>query len=127
MNCWSFITFRLIYSFQFGDLDPGNRYTIQLNATSLGDDETASVRSYTFVEVTNPVEPTIVTEIYVTEHTLGFGYTNPLYFQVRVRVVLSSHKSLMFLFSRQVKFVKLNKFWIYSVSPPPPPPPQCFL
>ena len=74
--------------FQFGDLDPGDRYTIELTVTSLGNEDTASVRNYTFIEMTYPVEPTIVTEINVTERTIGFGYTNPLYFEVNMIAVL---------------------------------------
>ncbi|XP_075250733.1 uncharacterized protein LOC142342939 [Convolutriloba macropyga] len=54
----------------------GRRYT-----NDRGDPPVAVVRNYTFQESTYPVEPTIVTAVTVTEHTMHFGWTNPEYFQ----------------------------------------------
>ena len=50
---------------------------------SKGDEATAVVRNYIFYDSTHPIEPTIVTSILVTEHTVAFGWTNPVYFEVR--------------------------------------------
>ena len=83
-------SFRTINSFRFSDLDPGDLYTIEMSVISLGrrytsnrgDPPVAVVRNYTFHESTYPVEPTIVTDITVTEHTIHFGWTNPAYFEV---------------------------------------------
>ncbi|XP_075264193.1 uncharacterized protein LOC142356110 [Convolutriloba macropyga] len=81
--------FATINSFRFSDLDPGDLYTIEMSVISLGrrytsnrgDPPVAVVRNYTFHESTYPVEPTIVTDITVTEHTIHFGWTNPAYFE----------------------------------------------
>ena len=66
--------------YQFGDLFPGDLYTIEMWAVSKGDENSAVVRNYTFSDSTYPLEPTIVTEVTVTEHTIHFGWTNPVYF-----------------------------------------------
>ena len=78
----SFIICRLINQYHFGDLDPGDYYTVEMWVTSLGDDVTALVRSYTFYDHTYPIEPTISTAVTVAEHTMHFGWTNPVYFEV---------------------------------------------
>ena len=57
----------------------GRRYT-----NDRGDPPVAVVRNYTFQESTYPVEPTIVTAVTVTEHTMHFGWTNPEYFQASI-------------------------------------------
>ena len=75
--CYFFSRFN---KYQFGDLFPGDRYTINMWAVSKGDEKTAVVRNYTFYDSTYPLEPTIATEVTVTEHTVHFGWTNPVYF-----------------------------------------------
>ncbi|XP_075258482.1 uncharacterized protein LOC142350517 [Convolutriloba macropyga] len=76
-----FHDFGLINQYHFGDLDPGDYYTVEMWVTSLGDDVTALVRSYTFYDHTYPIEPTISTAVTVAEHTMHFGWTNPVYFE----------------------------------------------
>ncbi|XP_075250736.1 uncharacterized protein LOC142342943 [Convolutriloba macropyga] len=81
--------FAIANSFRFSDLDPGDLYTIEMSVISLGrrytndrgDPPVAVVRNYLFQESTYPVEPTIVTAVTVTEHTIHFGWTNPVYFE----------------------------------------------
>ena len=72
----------LINMYQFVDLDPGDLYTIEMVVLSLGDDVTRVERRYTFYDSTHPLQPTIVTNVTVTEHAVHFGWTNPVYFQV---------------------------------------------
>ena len=84
-----FDLFRLINQYHFGDLDPGDSYTVDMWVTSLGDDVTAVVRSYTFYDSTYPIEPTMVTAVTVTEHTVHFGWINPVYFEVIVNHYVS--------------------------------------
>ncbi|XP_075239393.1 uncharacterized protein LOC142334949 [Convolutriloba macropyga] len=69
-----------INKFQFGELFPGDLYTINMWAVSKGDENTAVIRNYTFYDSTYPLQPTIVTEITVTEHTIHFRLSNPVYF-----------------------------------------------
>ncbi|XP_075258494.1 uncharacterized protein LOC142350529 [Convolutriloba macropyga] len=76
-----FFSFALSNVYHFGDLDPGDLYTISMKVTSLGDVNTAVNRSYTFYDSTYPIEPTIFTTVTVTEHTMHFGWTNPVHFQ----------------------------------------------
>ena len=70
----------------------GRRYT-----NDRGDPPVAVVRNYLFQESTYPVEPTIVTAVTVTEHTIHFGWTNPVYFEVTfcnmVTSILLNYKS----------------------------------
>ncbi|XP_075265081.1 uncharacterized protein LOC142357319, partial [Convolutriloba macropyga] len=66
--------------YQFGDLFPGDLYTVEMWSVSKGDENSAVVRNYTFSDSTYPLEPTIVSEVTVTEHTIHFGWTNPVYF-----------------------------------------------
>ena len=83
MFLMSYIVSRLVGLYHFGDLDPGDYYQIQMWVTSLRVDVTAVVRSYNFYAATYPIEPTIVTAVTITEHTMNFGWTNPVYFEVK--------------------------------------------
>ncbi|XP_075258408.1 uncharacterized protein LOC142350446 [Convolutriloba macropyga] len=82
MDRMYYFYFEQLNQFHFGNLEPGDRFTMNMWVTSKGDEDTAVVRNYTFYDSTYPTEPTIVTSITVTEHTIHFGWTNPLYFQV---------------------------------------------
>ena len=77
--------------YQFVDLDPGDLYTIEMVVLSLGDDVTRVERRYTFYDSTHPLQPTIVTNVTVTEHAVHFGWTNEIFYQVRT--LLSSRFS----------------------------------
>ncbi|XP_075255812.1 uncharacterized protein LOC142348373 isoform X2 [Convolutriloba macropyga] len=83
-----YCNFALINSYRFPDLDPGDLYTIEMTAISLGGRQSgegggavAVIRNYTFTESTFPIQPTIATTITVTQHTIHFGWTNPVFFQ----------------------------------------------